>query len=113
MTYPQLKEMADRIKRRREALGFTQEGFSEVISLSASSYTKIENAFQKPALDTLINIALHLDLSLDYIVFGAGDSSPGGALDIEFLQALLKYADRDKLLHASKVLAKIAKIRRD
>ena len=49
MTEVQIKEMAARIKARREALGFTQESFCEAIDLSASSYTKIENAFQKPA----------------------------------------------------------------
>jgi len=40
-----MKAMADRIKERRGALGYTQEDFAEKIELSASSYTKIENAF--------------------------------------------------------------------
>jgi len=111
LTKTQQKEMADRIKSRRESLGFTQEGFCEIINLSASSYTKIENAFQKPALDTLINIAQHLDLSLDYIVFGTDKVNAKDPLDTEMLNALLKYADGDKLLHASELLARVAKIK--
>ena len=102
-----LKQMADRIKCRREALGFTQERFSETINLSTSSYTKIENAFQKPALDTLIKIAQHLDLSLDYIVFGDTEHRDTSKEDVG--NAVLKNADSEKLLHASKFLFQIAK----
>ena len=111
MTQAQLKEMANRIKSRRESLGFTQDDFSEVVGLSESSYTKIENAFQKPALDTLINIAQHLDLSLDYLVFGAEKGTPSEPIDVDILNALLKYADNEKLSHASKLLEKISKIK--
>ncbi|MCL2204011.1 MAG: helix-turn-helix transcriptional regulator [Defluviitaleaceae bacterium] len=107
MTKAQQKAMATRIKRRRESLGFTQESFSEVIDLSASSYTKIENAFQKPALDTLINIANHLDLSLDYIVFGV--RYPAEARESDLLQALLKQAESDKIKYVGKFLTQLAK----
>jgi transcriptional regulator with XRE-family HTH domain len=107
VTKTQQKEMATRIKNRRESLGFTQENFCEIINLSASSYTKIENAFQKPALDTLIKIAQHLDLSLDYIVFG--NESPKEAQDSDVLTALLKSTDKEKLLHAGKFLVQISK----
>ncbi|MCL1884591.1 MAG: helix-turn-helix transcriptional regulator [Defluviitaleaceae bacterium] len=108
MTKANQKEMANRIKKRREALGFTQESFCETIGLSASSYTKIENAFQRPALDTLIKIAENLDLSLDYIVFG--DNRPKKVLESEIINAIVQNTDGEKLLYASKLLAQIAKI---
>ena len=111
LTYEQLKEMANRIKSRRESLGFTQDDFSVVVGLSVSSYTKIENAFQKPALDTLIKIAQHLDLSLDYLVFGTENSNPDEPINTDILNALLKYADNEKLSHASEFLEKISKIK--
>ncbi|MCL1806164.1 MAG: helix-turn-helix transcriptional regulator [Oscillospiraceae bacterium] len=111
MTYPQLKAMANRMKRRRESLGFTQERFSEEIELSVSSYTKIENAFQKPRLDTLITIAHHLHESLDYLVFGKEGGETAEDRGTDTLNALLNYADGDKLLHASRFLAKIAKVK--
>jgi len=108
MTKKQQKEMADRIKKRRESLGFTQESFCEAIYLSASSYTKIENAFQRPALDTLILIAQHLDLSLDYLVFG--DNAPKDIVDVNAIATIMKSADSEKLLYASKFISQIAKV---
>ena len=108
MTKSQQKEMANRIKSRREILGFTQEGFCEVIGLSASSYTKIENAFQRPALDTLITIAQHLELSLDYIVFG--DEVPKDMRDSDIIYAILKGTDSRNLMEVSKLMSQIAKV---
>lgn len=108
MNRVQQKEMAGRIKSRRDSLGFTQESFCEIINLSASSYTKIENAFQKPSLDTLIKIAQHLDLSLDYIVFG--NEKPKNTQNIDKIMALLKNADSEKLLHTGKFLSQIGKV---
>jgi len=108
----QQKAMADRIKSRREFLGFTQERFCEVIDLSASSYTKIENAFQKPSLDTLIKIAKKLDLSLDYIVFGTEEQKPE-KLNTDVLNSLLECFDAKKLLHTSDFLSKIGRIMED
>ncbi len=106
MTEVQIKEMAARIKARREALGFTQESFCEAIDLSASSYTKIENAFQKPALDTLIRIAKRLDLSLDYIVFGSEEYRPREVRDTDILNSILESADSDALQSVSALLGK-------
>ena len=111
MTEIQIKEMAARIKARREALGFTQESFCEAIDLSASSYTKIENAFQKPALDTLIRIAKRLDLSLDYIVFGSKEYKPRKVRDSDILNSILESADSDALQSVSTLLGKMAKIK--
>ena len=106
MTTAQHKEMATRIKKRRELLGFTQESFCELIHLSASSYTKIENAFQRPSLDTLVNIATRLDLSLDYLVFGNEDTQPVSNKDI--VASIIKNTSSEKLLYASKFLSQIA-----
>ena len=99
MTEAQRKAMSARIKARREALGFTQERFCEAIDLSISSYAKIENAFQKPSLDTLIKIAQHLDVSLDYLVFG--DEAKGAhEINMDIVNAILKNADKKQLLYA-------------
>jgi len=109
LTNNQLKEMSNRIKERRRQLGYTQEQFAEIISISASSYTKIENAFQRPSLETLILISERLQLSLDYIVFGG--NKPQKDIEGEILQAAIDFADRQKLLHARDVLNKLLKIK--
>jgi transcriptional regulator with XRE-family HTH domain len=99
--------MAARIKERRDLLGYTQEQFAEIIDLSVSSYTKIENAFQKPALDTLIRIAAKLNVSLDFLVFG-GDKPPKPT-DAEVMSVILDFADSEKLAHAKDLIGKIIK----
>lgn len=107
----QQKEMANRIKARRAGLGFTQEQFAEIIGISYSSYVRIENAFQNPALKTLIKIAKNLDLTLDYIVFGEDNGKLNDVTDAELLKALIDFSDSDKLKHASEVLNKIVKLK--
>lgn len=99
--------MANRIKESRNALGCTQEQFAEVIGLSASSYTKIENAFQKPALDTLIRIAEKLGVSIDFLVFGT--LAPPRPVDERSMRAILDFADPDKLAHARELIGMILK----
>lgn len=111
MTKTELKEMANRIKGRRKLLNYTQEQFAEIIGISSSSYTRIENAFQNPALNTLINISRHLNISLDYLVFGDSDSKFDTVSDTEMIKALIDFSDKDKLKHASEVLDKLSKLK--
>ncbi len=64
------KGLAQRIKMQRYYLGLTQEQAAEAIGITYSSYVKIENAFQTPSLKTLATIAMVLNISLDWLVFG-------------------------------------------
>ena len=109
MESDRMKAMANRIKERRADLGYTQEQFAEIIELSVSSYTKIENAFQKPALETLIRIAEQLDVTLDYLVFGG--ERPPKPDDAEMMRAILDFADAEKLEHMKDLLGKIIKVK--
>lgn len=110
MKKTELKEMANRIKSRRKSLDFTQEQFAELIGISSSSYTRIENAFQKPSLDTLIKISKNLNISLDYIVFGSLAETPRVLEKDDLIEALFLFADKDKLSHTSDFLNKFVKI---
>ena len=65
-----LDQMAMQIKEKRKAYGYTQEEMAEQLNISYSFYTKIENGFQAPSLDTLIRIATTLQISLDKLIFG-------------------------------------------
>jgi len=112
MKKTKLKEMADRIKVRRKELMFTQETFSEIIDISYGSYVRIENAFQKPSLDTLIKIAENLDISLDYIVLGKEKKKPLLISDINLLNSILSSAKKDELLRISQLLEKMAEIKK-
>ena len=107
MTKEQKRAMAERIKNRRVALGFTQERFCETADLSISSYTKIENAFQNPTIDSLIKIAKHLDSSLDYFVFGDDGDNPQKPLNMDVINILLKNADRNELRNSLELLLRV------
>ena len=107
MTSVQRKEMANRIKARRAALDYTQEAFAEAAGLSTSSYTKIENAFQNPGLDTLITIAEKLGVSLDYLVHG--ERIPSDVDMTSISAAIVDFADPKMLNHVRDVLGKIIK----
>lgn len=110
MTNKDLKEMAARIKKQRLQLGFTQEKFAETINISASSYTKIENAFQKPALDTLIDISEKLDLSLDYIVFG--NNKPQKEIDAAIVESIINLVDPAKFTHVRDILDRLINLKK-
>ena len=110
MTKEEQKAMANRIKERRKSLGYTQEQFAELLGISTSSYTRIENTFQRPKLDTVINIAKYLKTTLDYIVLGDGGDSAAMTTDSDKVDALLGFADKSKVQHTIDVLNKLVKM---
>ncbi len=57
-------ELGKNIKKRRKELGLTQEALAEKLNLSLNFVGKIEVAFSKPSLDTLILIAGALDTTV-------------------------------------------------
>ena len=105
------RNMSNRIKHKRKSLNFTQEQFAELIGITLSSYGKIENAFQKPSLDTLILICQNLNVTLDYLVFGSIDESIPILMQDDLIKALLTFSDIDKMKHASDVLLKLSQIK--
>ena len=56
--------LGDNIKRRRKALHLTQQQLADKLNLSLNFIGKIEVAFSKPSLDTLIDIASALEISV-------------------------------------------------
>lgn len=107
MEKEQLDAMARRIKQKRGFLRFTQEQVAESVKISYSSYTKIENGFQNPSLDTLIGISLILKMSLDEMVFGYDESNDENGAEIRALTAALKSCDKEKLAYAVEMFEKI------
>ena len=56
--------LGNNIKLRRKALHLTQQQLADKLNLSLNFIGKIEVAFSKPSLDTLIDIAKALDTSV-------------------------------------------------
>ena len=54
MNKKDLKRIAQQIKEKRRVYGYTQEQMAEQLNLSYSYYTKIENGYQTPSLNQLV-----------------------------------------------------------
>lgn len=67
------KHVGERIKTGREQMGLTRDQFAEMIDLSISFFTQIERGEKLMSVQTLVKIAIKLNLSLDYLIWG--DSS--------------------------------------
>ena len=58
------KNLGINIKKYREKAGFTQQMLADKINKSLNFVWKIEVAFSKPSLDTVIDIASSLNVSV-------------------------------------------------
>lgn len=58
------KQLGQNIKERRKSLGYTQQQLADKMGLSLNFIGKIEVAYSKPSLDTLIELAEILETSV-------------------------------------------------
>ena len=58
------KHLGNNIKKRRKELNLTQQELADRLGLSLNFIGKIEVAFSKPSLDTLIDIAEKLETTV-------------------------------------------------
>ena len=55
--------VAANIKQRRKALGLTQEALAQEAGISSQHLSKIERCACSPTMDTMVRIALSLDMT--------------------------------------------------
>lgn len=70
-----MSDIGGRIRKKREELGYKQQGFATKIKIDKSSLNRYEKGTQTPSVETLVAIADGLETSLDYLVYGAGDET--------------------------------------
>jgi transcriptional regulator with XRE-family HTH domain len=104
--------VGQRIRTLREQSGLTQAALSAEIGVSRSHLTKIETGRDPPGRDTLMAIATHFDVSLDWLAKGIGDQRPARALNEA--EALLLHAFRrlpapEAELHLQLMLKRVRK----
>ena len=63
-------EIGSRIQKLRREKGLTQEKLAEQLNISTVHLAKTEAGKRSCSLDVLSNVAVFLDTSLDYLVFG-------------------------------------------
>ncbi len=67
-------EMKDRIRARRIQLDITQQHLSKKLGVSRVSVTKWENGTTKPVGENLFQLALALQVSTEWLLYGDGAS---------------------------------------
>ncbi len=58
------KNLGKNIKKRRKELGLTQQELADRLGISLNFMGKIEVAFSKPSLDTLIDMAEKMETTV-------------------------------------------------
>lgn len=70
MTHDELLLFGERLRNRRNTLGFTQEYVADTINISLRFYQMIERGEKSVSLDTLIGLSKALTISIDYLLSG-------------------------------------------
>ena len=60
--------LGEKLKQQRKKQGITQETLAEYVDLSVSHLSQIENGSTKVSLQTIVNIANILNISLDELL---------------------------------------------
>ena len=63
-------EVGDRIRIEREKFDISREKFAELLELSPFFVGQIERGERNMSINTLINVAQCLHVSIDYLIFG-------------------------------------------
>lgn len=66
-------QIGSRIKIAREAAGYTQERFAELIDVSVQYTSDLERGVVGTSIPTLVKICETLHVSSDYLLFGRAD----------------------------------------
>jgi len=82
--------LGDRIKQRREELGWTQEALANRAGLSKGFVSDIENGKRGIGAQSLLDVAQVLGMSLDYLMKGSEEAS--SAQEIEIPAKLAEFA---------------------
>lgn len=75
MTHDELLLFGERLRSRRISLGFTQEFIADKVGISLRFYQMIERGEKSLSVDTLMNLARVMSVSVDYLLFGDLSSS--------------------------------------
>ena len=88
-----MPSVGERIRKRRNELGWTQDVLAQKAGVSKSFLSDLENGKRNVGADTLYDIARALSLSLDYLMTGTqGETEP--ASEVQIPASLATFAAR-------------------
>lgn len=90
--------VGERIKDRREELGWKQDDLATKAGISKSFLSDLENGKRKVGADKLLDIARALSLSLDYLMTGKNaEKAKEPAHEVQIPKALAEFAEDEGL----------------
>ena len=105
-TYDRLAA-GERIREKRNLLGFTQDEMAEKIDRAAKYYADIERGSCGMSIETLILLSSSLNVTMDYIIYGYEDTepkTPEQLLEMEAVEELLGHCSEKKRSYAMELL---------
>jgi len=87
---PTTQTVGERIKRRRNNLGWTQDVLAEKAGISKGFLSDLENGKRSVGADTLLDIGRALSLSLDYLMTGKAPEAQ--ATEVQIPSSLASFA---------------------
>ena len=100
-----LKAVGGRIKAAREARGLTQEQFAERLGKSRTHVSVIERGFKAPKLETFVDIANVLDVSVDILLLDVVDNAvESSASELSRIICGKPKKEQQRILNAVRVL---------
>ena len=101
-----LKEMGERIYRRRKSLKLTQEELAEKLGVSTQMISNLELGKKAVRPENLAKLSVALNVSSDYVLFGSGKISPAESLyeqllnlnaeDLNIITSMVNYMNTKK-----------------
>ncbi|MCP4154414.1 MAG: helix-turn-helix transcriptional regulator [bacterium] len=93
------KKIGERIAKARGDREMRQIEFAEILNISRSNLSRIENGAVRPTLDILLILKNKLGISIDWMLTGKGDSA--GMAPIEYdseVRELLEFMKRNRAM---------------
>lgn len=97
ITNANIRDAAHRIKAVRKTMNLRRDSFAELLSVSTSHLTNIENGRRSITLDNLMTLKRVCGVSADYILFGSGSMFSNMAAESE-KQDIYSLTDDEKIM---------------
>jgi y4mF family transcriptional regulator len=90
-----MSTVGERIKKRRNELGWTQDQLAQKAGISKSFLSDLENGKRSVSADNLLEIARVLSLSLDYLM--KGEELEAKTAEVQIPASLSDFAEQEGL----------------
>lgn len=90
-----MSSVGERIKMRRNELGWTQEQLAQKAGISKSFLSDLENGKRSVSAENLLDIARVLNLSLDYLM--TGEQKEVTLAEVQVPASLVAFAEKEGL----------------